>query len=136
MRKLLAFFILLSSTSLWADSFSDGVKAVNAGKYYDAYVIWWPLARQGDADAQHNLAVLYDLGLGIAQNQVSAVKWYYRAAQQEHADSQNNLGMMYFYGQGVDKDLNLAKKWLVKAVEHNHTQAQINLQRVNQVLSQ
>jgi uncharacterized protein len=37
-------------------------------------------AEQGDATAQYNLAVMYDIGRGVLQDYVMAHKWYNLAA--------------------------------------------------------
>ena len=57
-------------------------------------------AAQGDAQAQHNLGVLYAEGRGVPQDHVMARQWYEQAAAQGVAKAQNNLGMLYRDGQG------------------------------------
>jgi TPR repeat protein len=49
-------------------------------------------AEQGDADAQFNLGLMYELGEGVAQNQAEAARLYRLASDQGHCDSQVNLG--------------------------------------------
>ena len=39
-------------------------------------------AKQGDADAQYNLGVLYADGRGVRQDHAEAVRWYRKAAEQ------------------------------------------------------
>ena len=41
-----------------------------------------PLAEQGDANAQYNLGVFYDNGLGVPQDKVSAYTWLSLSAAQ------------------------------------------------------
>ena len=73
---------------------------------------WYRLAAdQGDASAQHNLAVMYDNGQGVTQDYAQAVKWYRLAADQGYASAQSNLGVMYSNGQGVPQDYVQAHKW-------------------------
>ncbi|GIT24767.1 MAG: hypothetical protein CM1200mP41_08110 [Gammaproteobacteria bacterium] len=43
---------------------------------------WTPLAKQGDADAQFSLGVMYEKGEGVAKDNKAAVKWYTLAAEQ------------------------------------------------------
>ena len=62
-------------------SFSNVVNAYNAGNYIAAYENFKPLAEQGDASAQSNLAVLYREGRGVLQDDAEAVKWYRLAAE-------------------------------------------------------
>ena len=49
-------------------------------------------ADQGNAEAQYNLGVLYNLGQGVPQNHAEAARWYRMAADQGNARAQNNLG--------------------------------------------
>jgi len=62
---------------------------------------WKPLAEQGQADAQYNLALIYRDGDGVPQNYETAVMWYILAAKQGHANAQSNLTIMHAKGQGV-----------------------------------
>ncbi|OLP04663.1 tetratricopeptide repeat protein, partial [Rhodoferax antarcticus] len=59
--------------------------------------------KQGLADAQSNLGVMYENGQGVSQDYKEAVKWYRLAAEQGNANAQSNLGVMYFNGQGVSQ---------------------------------
>ncbi len=95
----------------WADYQAAG-DAYNRGDYDTALKEWRPLAEQGDADAQFNLGVMYDQGLGVPQDYQEAVRWYRRAAEQGNTGAQNNLGFMYGNAQGVPKDYVLAHMWL------------------------
>ena len=61
------------------------------------------LAKQGHATAQYNLGVFYAKGLGVAQDDAEAVKWYRKAAEQGVADAQYNLGLMYHAGESVPR---------------------------------
>jgi TPR repeat protein len=74
-------------------------------------------AAAGDAKAQFSIGWMYDLGQGVPQDKVKAVKWYRMAAEQGHADAQYELGLAYYYGWGVAEDYAEAVKWLLKAAE-------------------
>ena len=69
-------------------------------------------AEQGVADAQFNLGSMYDLGLGVPQDDAEAVRWYRLAAEQGDAGAQYNLGLMYEHGRGVPQDYVAAHMWL------------------------
>jgi len=69
------------------------------------------LAKEGDADAQRNLGLMYDLGVGVPQDDKAAVKWYTLAAEQGYAKAQSNLGIMYANGEGVIQDNVYAHMW-------------------------
>ena len=72
-------------------------------------------AEQGDATAQCNLASRYEIGDGVAKDQVEAAAWYRKGVEQGHADAQFNLARCYKYGVGVERDLVEAGVWFRKA---------------------
>tara|TARA_B110000014_G_C19986057_1_gene510628 strand:- start:271 stop:780 length:510 start_codon:yes stop_codon:yes gene_type:complete len=106
----LAVFLGSVGTS-WGADFNKGVAAVQSGDFATALREWTPLAKQGDADAQFSLGVMYEKGEGVAKDNKAAVKWYTLAAEQGLADAQFNLGVMYANGTGVIKDNVYAHLW-------------------------
>ena len=84
-------------------------------------------AKQGDAEAQFNLGVLYDIGKGVEQNHTKAAHWYQRAANQEHATARFNLGVSYYNGEGVKQNHTKAANFFRLAAEQGHAKAQFNL---------
>ena len=68
-------------------------------------------ANAGDANAQFNLARMYDTGRGVPQDDAQAMTWYRKAADQGDPDAQYNLGVMHDTGQGVPQDYVEAHKW-------------------------
>lgn len=48
-------------------------------------------AKQGDAEAQYRLGVLYDKGVVVKKDKREAVRWYRKAASQGHAKAQDSL---------------------------------------------
>jgi TPR repeat protein len=88
------------------------------------------LAEQGDAQAQSNLGVKYEVGDGVLQDHAAAVKWYRVAAEQGYAPAQNNLGLKYDKGLGVLQDHAAAVKWYRRAAEQGDADAQFNLGRM------
>ena len=52
-------------------------------------------AERGHAEAQFVLAVTYDQGDGVPEDDAEAVRWYRKAAEQGHALAQFGLGTMY-----------------------------------------
>ena len=106
----LAVFFGSVGTS-WGADFNKGVAAAQSGDFATALREWTPLAKQGDADAQYSLGVMYEKGEGVAKDNKAAVKWYTLAAEQGLADAQFNLGVMYVNGTGVIKDNVYAHLW-------------------------
>src|SRR5437773_414304 len=85
-------------------------------------------AEKGDAQFQSELGEAFCFGmLGVAKDEVEAVKWFRKAAEQNLAQAQFNLGAFYECGHGVAKDEVEAVKWFRKAAEQNLAQAQYNL---------
>ena len=84
-------------------------------------------AEQGHASAQFNLGVMYDIGRGVLEDDVEAVRWYRLAADQGFANAQFNLGVMYDNGRGVPEDDAEAARWHRLAAEQGHASAQFNL---------
>ena len=68
-------------------------------------------ASHDDAEAQYYLAVMYGLGLGVAQDYAAAVRWYRSAAELGEVRAQSGLGFMYGTGRGVPQDFVQAYAW-------------------------
>ena len=68
-------------------------------------------AKYGDVEAQFNLALCYQSGIGVQQNQLEAIKWYGKAVEQGYANAQHNLGVYYNTGQAVPQDYSEAARW-------------------------
>jgi uncharacterized protein len=69
-----------------------------------ALAVWLQAAQAGDAEAQTNVAEIYERGLGVAPNYESAVMWYQKAADQKYSRALFNLGTLYEQGLGVEQD--------------------------------
>ena len=109
---VLAITLLLGSVSVaTAQNFQKGFDAYNAGDYQTALREWRPLAEQGDAAAQYNLALVYMGGEGVPQDYAEAVKWYRLAVEQGHASAQYNLAVHYKNGEGVLQSNVMAHMW-------------------------
>ena len=118
----LAVFLGSVGTS-WGADFNKGVAAAQSGDFATALREWTPLAKQGDADAQFSLGVMYEKGEGVAKDNKAAVKWYTLAAEQGFADAQFNLGVMYVNGTGVVKDDVYAHLWWSIAASSGYKEA-------------
>ena len=94
-----------------------GLYAYKRGDYTNALKEFMPLAKQGDANAQWVLGVMYSKGEGVSQNYNEAVRWARLAAEQRHPTARYNLGMIYENGLGVQKSLIEAEKWYRLAAE-------------------
>jgi hypothetical protein len=103
-------FTLGLTAPAWA-GFDEGTAAYDRGDYATALREWRPLAKQGVADAQYNLGVMYGEGLGVPQDYAKAVGWWRKAAEQGHATAQYNLGVAYHNGEGVPQNYAQAHMW-------------------------
>jgi formylglycine-generating enzyme required for sulfatase activity len=70
----------------------------------EVFKILLNLAKQGHADAQYSLGVMYAKGKGATQDYNEAVKWFSKAEKQGNADAQFLLGVMHEDGLGVAQD--------------------------------
>jgi len=124
---LVMTLVMLASAPAFAQDFNDGVAAFQKGDYETALKNWMPLAHGGDAEAQRNLGIMFQQGLGVPQDEVEAAHWYRQAAENGHARAQQNLGAMYEEGAGVIQDYGEAAKWYRFAAAGGNVNAKLNL---------
>lgn len=74
-------------------------------------------ALRGNEQAQFEVGVMFERGIGVDLNQTQAAKWYEKAAIQGHKDAQFNIGIMYASGRGVEKNDLFAMMWLGSAAK-------------------
>ena len=125
----LCIFISVASNSV-ADAeinLESAISAVKNEDYKKAFKQFEFLANKGEADAQHNLAMLYRLGKGVKKNYELSGEWFRKAADQGVVDAQYYMGHIYDVGEGVSKNKKYAFVWYRKAAEKGHGLAQINL---------
>ena len=84
-------------------------------------------AKEGNLEAQNDLAIAYVRGDEIEQNYEEAFKWYKAAAEQGDADAQNSLYNRYAKGEGVEQNSEEAMKWLHRSADQGHGLAYYNL---------
>ena len=94
----------------WA-GFEAGLQAYYRLDYASAVEDWRPLAENGHAKAQYQLAILYYRGEGVVQNDKIAAEWFEKAAEAGDADAQFNLALMYLHGRGVPQNFVRAHMW-------------------------
>ena len=74
-------------------------------------------AVRGDADAQFNLAKMYEAGRGgLKRDYTEAERWHRKAAEQGDAYAQASLGILLRFGKGIAQDYVEAYKWFQLAV--------------------
>src|SRR6266849_47583 len=113
--------------SVAAGPLEDALDAAERRDYATAIRLWRPLADKGEVEAQYNLGVMYDQGLGVTRDYAVAASWFRKAADQGFAAAQLSLGVMYENGLGVPQDFTTAVSWYRRAAGQGNTAAQLNL---------
>lgn len=84
-------------------------------------------AEIGSVDAQWNLGLLYNEGIGVELNPEEARYWFEKAAKAGHSRAQFNLSLMYMTGRGVEKDFTKASELLQLSAENGYIDAAFGL---------
>ncbi len=121
-RILLPIFL---ATSLFANTFNNGIDHYQKGDYKEASKAFLQSANNGNLEASYILGYLYTGGLGVKQSLKESLSWYEKAAIGGHAKAQINLGFMYIGGQGTKVDYEKAAYWIKKAKDAEHPKAQL-----------
>jgi TPR repeat protein len=124
MKKfILAIGLALGLQQAAMAGFAEGATAYNNKNYGTALKEITPLARAGNADAQHLMGLMYYMGRGVPQDYQQAFQWHRKAALQGKADAQYVVGAMYYTGNAVIQDHKQAVGWFRKAAEQGHGEA-------------
>ena len=78
----------------------------------------------------NNVGVLYNNGLGVAQDYAKAREWFERAAAKGEAEGMTNLGLLYNNGLGVARDYAKAREWFEKAADKGDPTAKMALEQL------
>jgi TPR repeat protein len=125
MKKIILAMIIACSLGANATAgFTEAANAYNAKNYSRALKEVTPLAKAGNADAQHLLGLMYYMGRGVARDYNQALVWHRKAAEQGKADAQYVVGAMYYTGNAVQADPGAAVSWFRRAAEKGHAEAQ------------
>ena len=95
--------------------FEAGIAAYQANDLPLAYKEFLAAAKEGHADSQYNVALMYEQGIGVGKDEKEAVVWYGKSALQGNAGAQFNLGVLYENGRGTNVDFAKANEWYRKA---------------------
>ena len=124
MKKfILAICLALGLHQAALAGFLEGATAYNNKNYGTALKEITPLAKAGNADAQHLLGLMYYMGRGVPQDYPQAFQWHRKAALQGKADAQYVVGAMYYTGNAVIQDHKQAVSWFRKAAQQGHCEA-------------
>jgi len=104
--------LITLSFSVHATGYNEGFLAAESGNYQSAVQKWGPLAEEGHAIAQFNLALLYHSGSGISLDEAKAVEWYEKSARNGYYKAQEYMAVGYREGWfGLPKDSKKADFW-------------------------
>ena len=100
---------------------------LSSGVFASVYDYAMGLAKQGKSVDQYLLAVMYDSGNYVSENDVEAVKWYRKAANQGFRAAQVRLGQKYALGEGIPENSIKAYVWWSMAKTQGSMDAAHNL---------
>jgi eukaryotic-like serine/threonine-protein kinase len=96
--------------------------------YQAARTLAEPLAKNGDAECEFIMGVLYDDGLGgVDRDSFRAFDWYRKSANQGYVKAEFNLAVMYDNGEGTPPNKAEAFNWYYRAAEKNYASAQLDV---------
>lgn len=98
-----------------ASLFRGGVQADLAGQPARAYKFYRLAAVAGLPDAEFNVAVMNDSGIGVARDRAQAALWYARAASHGFMRASYDLGELALSGDGIPRNPELARAWFAAA---------------------
>ena len=104
-----------------------GYAEFKMGHYATAATIWQALAERGNAEANFNLGILDEDGLGTPADMKAAIAHYEKSAQAGSSKAQYRLALLYTAGIKVQKDTLKAEKWLKAAAANGDSEAQAML---------
>ncbi len=103
------------------------ITSSNPEELKQAHELLLQAAADGLNEAENNLGVMYEFGIGIDRNLKQAHEWYQRAAGSGVAQSQYNLALMHLDVDYPCHDLYLGVYWLRAAAAQSHRKAQLTL---------
>jgi len=86
-----------------------------AGKHREAMKYYLDAADRAHAGAMNDLGGLFEYGLGVPKNVVTALVWYERAAGLAHTGAMTHLGRLSEIGADVPQDFAEARRWYEQA---------------------
>jgi TPR repeat protein len=99
-------------------------------------------ADRGNALAQFNLAVMYELGQGVEPDSVEATKWFLKAAEQGDAGGQLQMGKRCHRGsfaplaQDARESRIEAYKWFTLSAAQGYKDSEMHCEQIGLAMSQ
>lgn len=84
----------------------------------------------GNAQTQFEIGQLFQYGIGLMQDDASAIVFYENAAEQKHLGAEYNLGILYLKRGKDENDYQQALNWLTDSAFKGNKRAQYVLARI------
>jgi TPR repeat protein len=94
---------------------AQGYKSLKERHYLEAARHFEQAAVAGLVEAQYELAMLYEKGMGVRTDSAKARSLYQKAANQNHIEATEKMAEYVAEGIGGDKHLDEARQWKEKA---------------------
>ena len=112
MSKTLVFTLInMLFMQLSFASMEEGLSAIKSRQYEQGYQAFKVEAEKGNAEAQFQIAKMFQSGMKPDRKFKNALIWYNLAANNGHSVAQFNLGLMHAIGQGTRKNPKQAESW-------------------------
>ena len=111
----MAFAVKVQAQATENANFEAGIAAYQANDLPLAYKEFLAAAKEGHADSQFNVALMYEQGIGVGKDEQEAVVWYGKAASQGKCGRAIQSGVLYENGRGTKVDFAKANEWYRKA---------------------
>ncbi len=103
------------------------VSAVDSRKFFYAS----RAAKNGNAKAQFDLAIMYATGRGVQKNERAAFNWFHKSARKNYAPAKHYMGISFLQGRGVRKQTELARYWFRLAIKQGYRASASYLSKID-----
>lgn len=113
-----------SLMDLWTEGWQQQLNTMSV--FYQLY----NKAILGDAQAQFEIGQMFQYGIGVTQNDASAIIFYQNAVQQQHLGAEYNLAILYLLHAKTKEDYQFALSDLTDAAFKGNKKSQYVLSRI------
>ena len=117
----------LGSPTVRAEELLEAQDAFDRGEFVTALNLFDALAEGGDAQAQYQLGMMYEQGLGTDQDIRIAARWYTQAAEQRSPEGLTALSALHLKGAGVIQNFKESLRLNEQAAALGYAPAQYKL---------
>jgi TPR repeat protein len=88
-------------------------------------------AKNGNAKAQFDLAIMYATGRGVQKNERIAFNWFHKSARNNYAPAKHYMGISFLQGRGVREQKELARYWFRLASKQGYKASATYLSKID-----